>query len=155
MPTAIDGASVLLKVCRQPPLSVFFGEAFEIEVVVEGEGDGSKPCDASFEIGVSLSKEDSFCRLILLQPSNIQTGVAGILHCSIHEAAREKTSTPSFYEGPLVVSARRNDVITSVSTANIIVARYKIVATPAADWTSVWYKDEGGREKCITVMAGK
>jgi len=159
MPTLVEGA-----VCKQPPLSVFFGEAFEVEVVVgtgeQQQQDSATTAAASsknfFEIDATLAEDDRFCHLVLLQvlPNKLQAGVTGVLHCSIRERNESITKTTSpFYEGPLLISARNDTMQTTFRTASVTCARYKIVVTPSSDWTTVWYKDEGGRDKCVTVMA--
>lgn len=158
MPTIVEGA-----VCRQPPLSVFFGEAFEVEVVVktgQPQQDSATTAPASakntFEIDAALAEDDRCCHLVLLRvvPNKLQAGVSGVLHCSIRERNEATTNTASpFYEGPLLISARNDTMQTTFRTASVTSARYKVVVTPSTDWTTVWYKDEGGRDKCITVMA--
>ena len=162
MPSFVgEDAGVVLKVCQQPPLGVFFGEAFEIGVVVELGGEensdtGNNAASNLFDIDASLVEEDRYIRLVLLQvPNKLASGVVGILHCSFreNETTASRTTLP-FYEGPLQISARCDSSITTIiRTATVTAARYKIVANPTSDWTNVWYKDEGGRDKCVTVMA--
>lgn len=155
-----DEASVLIQ--KHPPLSVFLEEPFETDIVVEGDCMHNK-----FDILASLVEENSLNRvmvnLVVLQnPSPLELGVSGTLRCSITTIAE----TQLFFErnpifrlhisalfvtttdkGPSIVTA------TAISS-KILVVKYKILVSPSVDWSNVWYKDEGGRDKCMEVMAG-
>jgi hypothetical protein len=43
--------------------------------------------------------------------------------------------------------------VTAAFTRDFSIVRYKILVRPSIDWTNIWYKDEGGRDKCMEVVA--
>lgn len=120
-----------------------------------------------FEINASLveidnNRANSMCHLVILQvvPTTLRAGATWILHCSIDEHRNSEeinhsssTAPSPFYEGPIVIYARNEHTSTVIRTSTITAARHKIVLSTSSDWTSVWYKDEGGRDKCLTIMA--
>mmetsp|Transcript_10643 Transcript_10643/g.31111 ORF Transcript_10643/g.31111 Transcript_10643/m.31111 type:complete len:796 (+) Transcript_10643:32-2419(+) len=52
---------------------------------------------------------------------------------------------------PLSSPTSRTRVVKGVSTRPTQLVNYKIRATVESDWESIWYKDEGGRDKCMEV----
>lgn len=51
----------------------------------------------------------------------------------------------------IFTSPVRTQVVRGVATSPTQLVNYKILAKTGDDWESIWYKDEGGRDKCMEV----
>jgi hypothetical protein len=164
-----EATASVLHIRKQPPFSVFLEEAFETDIVVEGTSSFQPDNNQCFNILASLVHEQNSLNLdstaslvVLLDPSPLLSGVTGTIRCSI----ATRTETRAFFEGNPIFrihisaldaatdSEGTPKVIATVVTSKVLLVRYKILVSPEVDWSNVWYKDEGGRDKCMEVMAG-
>lgn len=161
-----DDKALVVQIRKQPPLAVFLEEAFETDIVVQGTG-GSDDV-LKFNVLATLVVENSSIRglanlAVLLEPSPLEQGVCGTIRCSISTGAAETQLL--FQRNPVFqihISVRPSTasgeglltVLGTAITSSILVVKYKIMVSPSADWSPVWHKDEGGRDKCLEVMAG-
>lgn len=174
-------ATTEVHIRKHPPVAVFLEEVFETDVVVEGRGsfDGT----TTFELLACLVEETSTNRVtaatlaVLQDPCPLPLGVSGTFRCCI----RKRITADNHHNNarllldahPIVrihisaihsneVSSRNDDnnelvtsvVVATTVTSKILLAQYKILISPRVDWSNIWYKDEGGRDKCMEVMAG-
>ena len=64
---------------------------------------------------------------------------------------RFRTSSVKDSEGN-VTNSKTGGAVQSVSTRSMQMVNYKIRAKVEEEWDAVWYKDEGGRDKCMEVF---
>lgn len=159
---------------KQPPSHVYPDEWFDIEVNVElsrGQGSSPKAKSATGEVefvptllhaesrlpvqdGSTLASEPPTLRFVLSETPPRRNRK---MKCTIKTAKPPRKDKPTSYVIHLSPKPSTDAVpisISPVSTRAINLVNYKIVVSPDNTWNSVWYKDEGGRDKCMTVTAG-
>jgi len=68
-----------------------------------------------------------------------------ILECSMNDVSRN-----FFLEVCSAKSVKNDTDISQTRTANIVVINHQLKLSKNLTWEDEWYKDEGGREKCIS-----
>jgi hypothetical protein len=126
-----------------------------------------------FDISVSLhdggERNSGLSRLVRLETSHIPTplpiGVTGTLRCALIRENNENqlwkwsfririaAAPSSSYGEDDRIETDWTQTAAAVFTRDFAIVRYKILVRPSIDWTSIWYKDEGGRDKCMEVVA--
>jgi hypothetical protein len=110
--------------------------------------------DKSFEILLGVDEEENTYyspELIEVDPTTPQLITNGngradvqikILKCSMNDLSR------NFF---IEVRGTDNNIdIALARTGNIIVIKHQLQLSPNINWEDEWYKDEGGREKCVS-----
>lgn len=168
-----DDRNMELMIVKQPPSHAFAGDWFELELRLdasEGESGSSSSgttveihlelhlCDAS---GSPLGEPETDVAKLTADPARIQLSVG-----ESATTVRSKIDVPdlstdhkTYY---CVKISKKYDAQDSSSAGNIVqpvftkgvhVVNHMIDLTPT-DWEPIWYKDEGGRDKCMQVEAG-
>jgi hypothetical protein len=168
-----DGNDSRILIQKQPPSHVFIEEEFELQYVIEGHPIGTSPSDmfvqAILETTTSNVLQDPSQSIAAYhkqehdesslpvatldvverrQSPATQTtpSVTWTLCCKINHAGRHKHEAA--YKIQLVTG---HDVTPAVTrTIQLVHAKIHIETTP--DWSNIWYKDEGGRDKCIDLI---
>ena len=164
-----DEPFLILK--RQPPAYVYSNESFDVEIGLElpkTASPESRVADGNLELQATLlhSKtnrpSDSEATLIT-EPSRILLPCSGgspgkqlKLRCMIRAEPiqRDKGAAFEIQFLPRIDVEQPIKSVISVSTNTIHVVNYKIKLSMEEEWEYVWYKDEGGRDKCMEVYAG-
>jgi hypothetical protein len=150
-------------VTKQPPTHVFSDEWFEIEFDVDIVK-GNKSLDSSEFVATLCHQKtkrpvaDDDATLTLLPSSLVRFSPKDTperrkrtLRCKIKpKAIRRDKPTAFFFQLYLKDSSSVVDILPA-STHQVNVVNYKINISLNEDWEAVWYKDEGGRDKCMTV----
>lgn len=161
---------------REPPTSVYSNESFDVEIDLELPKTASPPstiwANEPIELTATLydTKSGTPCTSaeatlvtepmpITMPPSTNTTEPRRCcrVRCMIRMdsirrdtgAALEVRFAPR-QEEPNVVS---RESITGTATKPIHMVNYKMRVTMEEEWESVWYKDEGGRDKSMEVFA--
>jgi hypothetical protein len=123
-----------LKVVQQPPAVVLVGDPFVIKVVPETDG------GSDYE----LALDD--CLNATTKARGVKSGVPVTFQCSCDKPMTDKAIQVQLLckKGKVVVATAET---TPVSVAG------QTVNIAAKNWASPWYKDEGGREKSIDLLA--
>jgi hypothetical protein len=135
-------------VIRSQPTHVFAEETFEVDfVLAEAKKTTSSP-PTNVEIRATLTKDSTdAASLVVVQEPRLsatrQTGklVARIL---LPGSTTEKNSFRIQFD-------TKGDGIQGVATSVMHVVQAKLAVTTSSDWNKVWFKDEGGRDKCMEV----
>eukprot|EP00542_Grammatophora_oceanica_P020275 CAMPEP_0194034852 /NCGR_PEP_ID=MMETSP0009_2-20130614/7301_1 /TAXON_ID=210454 /ORGANISM="Grammatophora oceanica, Strain CCMP 410" /LENGTH=665 /DNA_ID=CAMNT_0038675955 /DNA_START=363 /DNA_END=2360 /DNA_ORIENTATION=- len=174
-----NGDDISLVVRGQPPPHVFSNESFDVDFGLElAKGRGATDPSADIEFIATLhhfksgrlAADDAtlFCepQAIVMAASKGSPSHRRKqrIRCSIelHDRRRDKSDVfmvrLSPKEEQLRLSPREELIGTSlhrmikpIATRAISVVRHKIRVTPESDWEKIWYKDEGGRDKCMSV----
>jgi hypothetical protein len=95
---------------------------------------------------LSLTRQDSF----------LTVGAVGTMECCIRRAADSRGTTDAAYQ--MHITARTEDATTVLraTTVPLYLVRHKLLWTPSSTdaGNAIWYKDEGGRDKCMEVTVG-
>jgi hypothetical protein len=136
----------ILKIRKQPPTGVLINEVFEIGFLISGNDDRG----VGFQ--VSVLRNSLAVALVEQQPKIVQPGVPMTLRCSI---IGNDVSAIDFSEAsPIELTVTRvGQLPLTVLTNPVRLVLYKILVTTGPEWTDVWYKDEGGRDKCMEVIS--
>jgi hypothetical protein len=159
-----------LAIRRQPPSHVFPKESFEIEIGLEhpkimspsasrgGQGIELVATLHDLESGGPAGPEAS----LVTEPQVIILPILGgaskrqcQVTCTVSAGSisREKGAAYVIQLGPKP-GTDQSKALVSVSTNPIHIVNYKTKISMEEDWGHVWYKDEGGRDKCMEVFAG-
>lgn len=159
---------------RQPPSYAYSNESFEVEIQLELPKTSSPPttiwANEPIELAATLyfanSKHGRACgneailmtepmRITMPPSSDVDTKRSCRVRCMIRMDSIRR-DTGSVVE---VRFAPRQDLSPSVrsisvaATKPIHLVNYKIRISMEEEWESVWYKDEGGRDKSMEVFA--
>ena len=158
-----------LIVQRQPPTYVYSNESFEVELQLEVPKTLTPPRflteGQEFEIVASLAgdavqRDDGPEILLVTQPSRISlvAGADGIHRCKVLCMIRAD-GIPRDQGASVAVRFRARPEssplmlgLVEVMTDSISIVNYKLRMILDEDWGSVWYKDEGGRDKSMEVF---
>lgn len=121
-----------LKVVQQPPMVVLVGVTFEIRL--ESQTDGSR-----YEIAIDDSVSTT------TKKKSIKSGAPVTFQCSFAKPQTDKTIQ-------VRLLSKNGKVVATVNTFPVTATNQKLEIVPK-NWTSPWYKDEGGREKSIDLLA--
>lgn len=122
-----------VKVVKQPPTSVLVGHVFEIKVQISSSGKNYQ-----------LKVDDRFDATEI--PKNSDSDTPSTLRCSC--------STPISNVAILIrLVCQKGTVVATTETSPVSVACQRINVATTKEFTSLWYKDEGGREKSIDLVA--
>jgi hypothetical protein len=148
-----------LAIRKQPPSYVFPDEAFEIEVALEVSRGSKRSPQADVDIVATL--EDTSPRpqaspvstpaatLIILDGTQMRVSPnkrGAIIRCRIKSTRQGGTFC-------IKISAKDCREITTVTTTTTHLVQAKIKVSTTEEWGSIWYKDEGGRDKSMEVIA--
>jgi len=148
-----------LVVRKQPPDFVFVDECFEILVGLEVTRlTGDSPTGTEVELTAVLQEQPKsstdFGKLIILgkDRNTVSTTKPCSLKCKIQlkgQLRRDKRVSC------LISISARDDThnIASTTTSTIQVVNYKLRIATDSSWSNIWYKDEGGRDKSMEVVA--
>ena len=128
------------------------------------EEDDVEDDQVPFQISVALQCDPSDARsiedgdvptlsILRQDPSKLTHGVPGTLVCRIHASPEHRPPQERHYSVLITAVAPDQPILLQERTAPISLVRYKLRLT-APDWHSVWYKDEGGRDKCMELTVG-
>lgn len=131
---------------KQPPSHVFSGETFEIDFGLErastsSSSDNSPPLPTNLGLKLVLLQGEG--TLFVLEEARISaTRRTGKCKCRIECEQPSKPFKIKLF----------NDILSCVSNEiQVVTAKIRIKAD---NWNPVWYKDEGGRDKCMEVTVG-
>lgn len=153
----IDSPSLV--VSGQPPQHVFSEQFFPLELGLELPQGPQQATVADFKVRLRLkaarkgsSAENAELRVqetdpIILGPHRRSRTV----HCQIHQRQPIPRDKGATYAITVETESRQGIVPTITRAINMI--NYKIKIGVGVDWSDVWYKDEGGRDKCMEVAA--
>ncbi|KAI2499713.1 hypothetical protein MHU86_14794 [Fragilaria crotonensis] len=171
---------IALVVRKQPPSHVFPEELFHVDFGLDVAKSASRyntnttPTSRSpltgggvdVEFVVSLwppPSEDDHCHL-MVEPSSIWFSMRGTpprgkqrVQCqiSIRDGAlrRDRATSYCLQLSPNNPQSGLSHELELVSTTPITLVNHKIRVEIDSEWESVWYKDEGGRDKSMVVVA--
>jgi hypothetical protein len=168
----VNGDEPYLVVKRTPPNHVYSNESFEVEIGLEipkTASLASRSADGSIEVYASLHYEKTLrpCgpeTTLITEPPLTSVPIREDptrppprVRCRIKvdpNIQRDKGAAFVIQFTPRLDAEQAIKGIPSVSTNTIHAVNYKIRVTTEEDWENVWYKDEGGRDKCMEVYAG-
>ena len=158
-----------LIVPRQPPKCVYSNESFEVELQLEVPKTLTPPRflteGQEFEVvaslaGATFQRDDGPDLQLVTQPSRISlvAGEDGVHRCKVLCMIRAD-GIPRDQGASVAVRFRARPEssplmlgLVEVMTNSISIVNYKIRMILDDDWGSVWYKDEGGRDKSMEVF---
>ena len=167
---AANAEDPYLVIHRQPPTYAYSNESFDVEIVLETPEKASSSSLGAFEeveLNASLynSKTGQLCgseASLITQPSRISlrsegTGlkISCIVRCMIRTdmIRREHGTAVELRFAPRQENNKSSKPILGTATNVIHLVNYKIKLFMEEEWDSVWYKDEGGRDKSMEVFA--
>lgn len=154
-----SGEESFLAIRKQPPSYVFPDEAFEIEVVLDVHRGSKHSSQADVDIVATL--EDISPRpqaspvstpvgtLIILDGTQMRVSPnkrGANIRCRIQSTRQGGTFC-------IKISAKDDREIAPGTTTTIHLVEAKIKVSTTDEWDSIWYKDEGGRDKSMEVIA--
>jgi hypothetical protein len=146
---AFDDFAFVLR--RQPPAFVFCDEHFEFEVGLESTrgSQHSPPSDVDIHAAIhrpSVSASRSSILVTMVEEARVSASRRmGKVKCRV--SGCEPGASFQIH-----VSARGGRGITPVVTNTMHAVKAKLFVTVEQSWGDVWYKDEGGRDKCLEVL---
>ena len=165
-----NGDDPYLVIRRQPSSHIFPNESFEMEVGLDLPKSGSPGSlgTGEIELVATLRQASKSGRpagpeaSLICDPPTILLPTSGgaskrqkKIRCAINAGAigRDHGVAYVIHVGP------RQDIdqskpIGGVSTHPVNLVNYKTKISMEEEWEQVWYKDEGGRDKCMEVFAG-
>ena len=162
--SASSDDSLYITVRKHPPTYVYSNESFEVQLQLEIPKGCSPPTPSSqpIEFGASLHhvKSGRECKseaILITEPSQIDLSLQNkscTMKCMIRMdgiqrdqgAALELRFTQKADLSPSATS------VMGVSTRPITIVNYKMKITLEDEWDHIWYKDEGGRDKCMELF---
>lgn len=123
-----------LTIKKQPPPAVLVDEVFEF--AVESKGDES---DLTWVVDKRVA--------LVQEPRKVKHGCSSSFRVRFLKASAGATISVSLVR-------RDGTEYATTSTTAVSTAFAKVVISKTHDWTDVWFKDEGGREKCMELVAG-
>jgi hypothetical protein len=129
----MDPVQPSLTVVQQPPGVVLVGDTFEIRVVPET--DGANCYDIALDYFVNTSTK----------AKSVKSGVPITFRCSCDQPMTDKAM-----QVQLLYKTGKVAVTTETTPLTVAVQKVKVATK---NWMSPWYKDEGGREKSIDLLA--
>ena len=165
-----NGDDPYLVIRRQPSAHIFPNESFEMEIGLDLPKSGSPGSlgNGEIELVATLRQASKTGRpagpeaSLICDPPTILLPTSGgaskrqrKVRCAINAGAIGRDSGVAY----LIHIGPRLDIdnpktIGGVSTHPINLVNYKIKISMEEEWDQVWYKDEGGRDKCMEVFAG-
>lgn len=154
-----------LVVTKQPPTHVYPNEWFEVQFDIEmAKGKGSLDSAefvATLHHQKSRRQVDDDVSFSVMPPAPVRFSSKDTspkrkrtLRCRIspNDVRRDKASA-FFVQLTLRESSGSTIEIMPATTNQVNVVNYKINISVSDEWNPVWYKDEGGRDKCMTIEA--
>jgi len=167
-----------LFVKKQPPAHVFPDEWFEVEVALGVTEQIATSLDNKYDVEVMGTLHDSETEeqlqndtvALTIDPSTIHLSTDSEqspfqkVRCKI--SSYDGTSTTAEKPAPSVFIRFTTGIIWSpnipesvirpiqVNTTRLTVVAYKLKIRSDDEWEETWYKDEGGREKCMIANVG-
>ena len=139
-----------LAISNQPPSHVFPDEPFEVAFSLESyqaNPANSPPSDIRITVGLDENIGGSDMKLIILEEPRLSLSRrSGRTRCCIQRSQPIEKNQ---------VAAKLRFTASGVggcSTNLITLVRAKLKVSVGENWTDVWYKDEGGRDKCIETI---
>lgn len=173
-PHATTSVVAYLSIRKQPPTHVFSDEVIEVEFTIEaarGSSD-SPPTNVQMQASLQVLEDEEALPPTLLRSLGDGSNVPG----GIKETAAASTLRIKILEEPRVSASRRtgklrcrissstslpracairlftkDNIVAEVVTRHIYIVSSKLKVL-ADNWNSIWYKDEGGRDKCMEVQ---
>lgn len=167
-PRRTGGSEISLSVRKQPPTHVFSEEKFVVEFGIEMAKSSIQrtgDTDAEFIVTLHYAKSGRPVKenvSFSYEPTSIWLSLKGSpprrkkkITCKIRcdSVQKDKAEGYCIRLTPKVQDCPLSKDLAPVSTSSISVVNYKIKVEPDEEWDNVWYKDEGGRDKCMTVIA--
>mmetsp|Transcript_30265 Transcript_30265/g.46191 ORF Transcript_30265/g.46191 Transcript_30265/m.46191 type:complete len:669 (+) Transcript_30265:281-2287(+) len=167
-PRPLGGNEISLSVRKQPPTHVFTEEPFTVEFGIEMEKSSIQrtgDTDAEFVVTLHYSKNDHAVKEdvgFTYEPKSIWLSLKGSpprrkkkITCKIRRGSVKKDKAEGYYIrlSPKIQDCPLSKDLAPVCSSTISIVNYKIKVVPDEEWESVFYKDEGGRDKCMTVVA--
>jgi hypothetical protein len=162
---------------KQPPAFMFPDQDFEIDYAfIRSEGSGEHQTEeyekyvkdlqdlkvdaALFQVehkagSRTLPKYEpaETAKLTVLEHRRSASHISGTLMCRIECLADILRQSNSFAVKVFSNGELATIMIRPATTRTISLAPYKIMVSTTDLWENVWFKDEGGREKCIEILA--
>lgn len=138
-----------LAISTQPPSHVFPDEPFEVAFSLESyraSPTGSPPPNINIGLRLDAAQSAGLSLTVIEEPRLSLSRKTGRTKCSIQCSQTIGTNRVT---GKLRLSGTG---VVGCSTQAIALVRAKLHVTVGSDWTDVWYKDEGGRDKCIETI---
>ena len=138
-----------LSITSQPPSHVFPDEIFEIAFGLESyrvSPANSPPSNIKITVGLDSDPTANLTLSVIEEPRLSLLRKTGKTKCSIQcsqPIGKSRVSAKLRFSGTGVVGC---------STPAITLVRAKLSVTVGNDWTDIWYKDEGGRDKSIETI---
>mmetsp|Transcript_27332 Transcript_27332/g.38445 ORF Transcript_27332/g.38445 Transcript_27332/m.38445 type:complete len:788 (-) Transcript_27332:1140-3503(-) len=165
-----NSRDIPLALRQHPPSHVFNGEWFEIEVGLDIPKGSTLGKSADVEVHATLhdyKTEGLFHddKALIIDPPLIQLSAAAAstryqkVKCKIEmKEGEEHPSDLSIRfvatgSSPKSADSQATHIL-PVSTKRISVVKYMLEIKQDDSWESIWYKDEGGRDKCMAVTVG-
>lgn len=152
-----------LVIRRQPPTHVFSGESFDVLVGLEvNRLTGDAVSEVELTAALQLHKDGKHSPSVSENAASVEVAnerctVAANnkpcrLECKIHMRETIRRDKPTSFL--LTVLARdRGQGVASTTTIPILAVGYKLRIATDSNWSNIWYKDEGGRDKSMEVIA--
>ena len=160
---------------KQAPTHVFARETFEIEFGIEynkgysGSGRSTGDSDTEFVPTLHHYKSGRLANddaELWMEPPTVWFSLRSSpplkkqkVRCKIHSnrlgTREQKVVSESYFIrlSPKEEATASLRGVQPVTSGPITLVKHKIEITPDEDFESIWYKDEGGRDKCMTVVA--
>eukprot|EP00523_Entomoneis_sp_CCMP467_P009917 CAMPEP_0168736916 /NCGR_PEP_ID=MMETSP0724-20121128/10111_1 /TAXON_ID=265536 /ORGANISM="Amphiprora sp., Strain CCMP467" /LENGTH=630 /DNA_ID=CAMNT_0008784137 /DNA_START=168 /DNA_END=2056 /DNA_ORIENTATION=- len=141
-----------LAIRTQPPAFVFPGEKFSFEFAVEGGSSSTASPPTDVDVAASLSSispevSNKDCMLEIMEPPRISPSRrTGTIKCLVKNPRVSRKHGCSFQINLRVTG---DGDIAPCNTRTISLVNAKLNVHMNSDWTHVWFKDEGGRDKCM------
>jgi hypothetical protein len=156
-----DAAERFLEIRKQPQSHIFPEEAFEIDLVLEVSKGSKHVTLTDMEIVATLEETTErpeaspsistpAATLLILDESRMRVSPnkrGAKIRCKINSTSDEGGS---FY---IKITAKDGPEIAPVMTTTIHLVKAKIKVSTTDEWGNIWYKDEGGRDKSMEVIA--
>jgi hypothetical protein len=161
-----NDSAILIR--KQPPPYVFSDEDFDVAFIVQTVDktlNDRVPSVTDVPIEATLISASRRGRqktldnenggLVLVEEPRMSAG-EGKFRCRISQGSTPMKKGLSFR---IQLSERRTEIeqgrgLTPVATSTVSLVNYKIFVAKGSDWADVFYKDEGGRDNSMEVVAG-
>lgn len=145
--TPLSTNGIVLVVLKEPPTHVFSEEEFEFDVGVEGI---STDMHAALDVKVdSMTQDDEPSVELIMTESPLLLQGKCTIRCRLKSNWVSRARPAPHVR--LIISAKKADGM-PCCTEMISLVNTKLSIRASEDWSQIWYKDEGGRDKSMQVI---
>ncbi|GKY96617.1 hypothetical protein MPSEU_000621300 [Mayamaea pseudoterrestris] len=158
------GAAAILTIVQHAPEYLFVEEVFEIHYKIDDVDEGGVPVhaellevskDAGAFDAAAAATESSSCpsrnaRIEIVNKEHSDSGNNRKIHklqCKV--MLQTGAATQNIYEVAFQIRLSLDAQATPVLTRPLTLVQAKLRIQTTPEWSSIWFKDEGGRDKCM------